>query len=132
MSKIPKKVIKELKWLYFLTEFQPWKARILARRVYNDNRKEPASLSNSQISEVSGIPLDQVIALGFKNEWDDVPLGDIINFLEACNIDPFTSRSRWIARQTIKQNKLMFLQEAPHFNDEIVPILKKAHSEKWI
>jgi hypothetical protein len=71
-----------------LRRFPPIVCRLLAR---TGPRQERRPLRDEEIARASGLPVSKVRSLSWEVSWDDVPVGIMLKFSEACGVD-FSSR----------------------------------------
>lgn len=110
-----------------LNQFPPPLVRVFARR--RSPQFGVVSLSDREIAIASGVlDLAQVIELKQRLSWDNVTIEQMQGFFNGCEFDPFDTaeRNRLFAYLSSNGSKpvFQFAHAAPHFNQEIRPLLQ--------
>lgn len=85
--------------------FPPIACRLLARHQLNHNRV--FAMSDAEIAVRSQLPMGQVKHIGWSLSWDEIPFGQMIRFLNGCEIS-FDDRDS-VKRNTMMMNSGTFL-----------------------
>ena len=86
------------------------------------------AITDSMVALRSGLPIDRIRHIARQETWDDVPLGEMRKFLQACNFDPTNSLHRIRITKYEKSCKLRkvvpfrYLRQSPKWESEFLPL----------
>lgn len=91
--------------------FPPIVCRLLARHNLGHNRVQ--AMDDTFIQFMSRLPMGQVKHISWSLSWDEIPFGQMLAFLEGCNID-FNDRAS-VKRNTrlMKGSRFLYLRKSP-------------------
>lgn len=111
----------------FFTAYPPPFCRLFA--------KEPGSgtadmaVTDAELAIRANIPLSRVREISKMETWDNVTLGEVKRFLEACNFDPTNAAHRYRVTKyeescTKRQSTpFHYLRRSPKWETEFLPLL---------
>lgn len=86
------------------------------------------AITDAMVALRTGMPIDRVRHIARQESWDEVPLGEIKKFLQACNFDPTNSMHRIRINnyeKLCKQRKVVpfrYLRKSPKWESEFLPL----------
>lgn len=111
-----------------LRRFPPVVCRCLARVGSGHSTR---LMSDEEISQVSGLSLSEVMSLGCKTSWDNVPVESFVRFTKGCGID-IDSRDS-LAKHSVYLNKLKgapkYLRKDPAWKTRWKPAIVAFYTE---
>jgi hypothetical protein len=73
---------------------------------------------------LSGIPLAELKELYYQPNWDDIPLGRVRAFLNACGVDPTVWTDRNRVRSYMKgRSNYSYLRRSPEWHSTFKPLI---------
>lgn len=102
--------------------FPPIVCRLLARRHISHNRV--FAMSDVEIAERAKLPLGQVKHLSWTLSWDEIPFGQMLKFLDGCNID-FSDRNS-VKRNTrmMSEGTFLYLRKSELWSTQFAEMVK--------
>ena len=98
-------------------QYPPLLVRLMARRDHKP-------MSNMDVVEWSGLPLDMVWDISTKMSWDGVDLETLRKFTVACNMDFTSSKQMRRADDYLRKQPVtwQYLRKSPHWKNQFEPL----------
>lgn len=111
-------------------QFPPYLVRCVARRRIGS--KQIQAMSDSDLAILSQIPLERVVEIYDRANWDEVTVGEMRRFCSACDFDPENAmdRNRLNAYKNQRGGpKFTYLKKSPWWGSVFKPLILKYFNE---